>query len=106
ALLPASPAINAGDPAAVPLTGTTPQFDERGTPFQRVVAARIDMGALETQPNPLAGDYNFDGIVDAADYSVWEDTSSSTNDLRADGDANGSVDSGDFNFWKTRFGSM
>ena len=34
----------------------------------------------------LPGDYNFDGIVDAADYTVWVDTKGSTTDLRADGD--------------------
>ena len=34
---------------------------------------RIDIGAFEVQPIPLAavGDYNQNGIVDAADYVVW-----------------------------------
>jgi CSLREA domain-containing protein len=40
--LPASPAINAGDPAFVP----PPASDQRGLP--RVVGGRIDIGAVET----------------------------------------------------------
>ena len=40
------------------------------------------------------GDYNGDGKVDAADYTVWRDTLGSTTDLRADGNGNGSIDAG------------
>src|SRR5262249_14859890 len=35
-----------------------------------------------------SGDYNGDGVVDAADYTFWRDRVGST-DLRADGDGNG-----------------
>ena len=35
------------------------------------------------------GDYNQDGTVDAADYTVWRDTLGSTTDLRANGDNTG-----------------
>ena len=107
ALLPGSPAINVGGS----LGTTPPQFDERGTPFARVVGGRIDIGAVESQPNPLPGDYNFNGIVDAADYSVWRDTLGSTTDLRADssgptvGTPNGIVDQADYDFWKSHFGN-
>jgi hypothetical protein len=45
--LPTSPAINAGDPAFAP----PPATDQRGLP--RVLAARIDMGAVEVQLAPL-----------------------------------------------------
>jgi CSLREA domain-containing protein len=112
ALLPGSPAINAGDPAAMAGVGSTPQYDQRGAPFGRVVGGRIDMGAVESQPNPLPGDYNFDGIVNAADYTVWRDTLGSTTDLRADssgptiGIPNGIVDQADYDFWNSHFGNM
>ena len=49
ALLPGSPAINAGDLNAVAGVGGVPMFDQRGTPFGRVVGGRIDIGAFEYQ---------------------------------------------------------
>jgi hypothetical protein len=55
---------------------------------------------------PLTGDYNHDGRVDTADYTVWRDTLGSTTDLRADGNLNGVVDSGDFLAWRANFGTL
>jgi T5SS/PEP-CTERM-associated repeat protein len=52
----------------------------------------------------LAGDYNDDGRVDAADYTVWRDLLGSTFDPRADGDTNGVIDVADYNIWKANFG--
>ena len=43
-----------------------------------------------------AGDYNHDGIVDAADYTVWRDTLGSMTSLAADGNGNGVVDARDY----------
>jgi GH35 family endo-1,4-beta-xylanase len=51
------------------------------------------------------GDYNGDGTVDAADYSVWRDTFGSSDDLRADGNGDGVVDDGDYGVWKALFGT-
>jgi len=53
----------------------------------------------------VAGDYDGNGTVDAADYTVWRDTLGSQLDLRADGNGNGFVDPGDYKFWKVRFGN-
>jgi hypothetical protein len=53
------------------------------------------------------GDYNGNGVVDAADYTVWRDTLN-TNvaaGTGADGNQNGMIDTGDYTFWKTRFGN-
>jgi len=59
-------------------------------------------------PPEVAGDYNDDLIVDAADYTVWRDTLGSTSDLRANGDNTGTsagvIDQADFDFWKLNFG--
>ncbi|HEX4415012.1 MAG TPA: hypothetical protein VH107_15355 [Lacipirellulaceae bacterium] len=53
---------------------------------------------------PVApGDYNGDGIVDAADYTVWRDTLGSTGDLRADGNGDLIIDAGDFDVWRSSF---
>jgi hypothetical protein len=117
ALLPGSPAINMGDPAfdpadpdGEPSTDDAIPFDQRGEPFARVYDGRIDIGAFELQPNPLPGDYNTDGVVNGADYTVWRDTLGSTTDLRADGSSptpgvpDGVVDECDYAFWKANFG--
>jgi hypothetical protein len=47
----------------------------------------------------VPGDYNHDGTVDAADYTIWRDTLGSTTDLRADGNGNGVIDQADFGVW-------
>jgi hypothetical protein len=48
----------------------------------------------------LAGDYNRDGQVDAADFVMWQKTKGSTTDLRADGNGDGRVDDADRELWK------
>jgi hypothetical protein len=52
-----------------------------------------------------AGDYNHNGIVDAADYVVWRDSLGRTgSSLAADGNGNGVIDTGDYDVWKAHFG--
>ncbi len=63
ALLPGSPAIGAGDAALRPGVGATPEFDQRGAPFSRVVGARIDIGAVEQTGVPFV----VDTLVDESD---------------------------------------
>jgi hypothetical protein len=59
-------------------------------------------------PPTVPGDYNNNGIVDAADFTVWRDTLGSMADLRANGDNTGAsvgvVDQADYDFWKLHFG--
>ena len=57
------------------------------------------------------GDFNQNGIVDAADFTVWRNTLGSTYDLRADADdgsgtgiPDGVVDQFDYNYWSANFG--
>jgi hypothetical protein len=52
----------------------------------------------------VAGDFNGDGVVDAADYTVWRDTEGSTSDLRADADADGVIGAGDYASWAEDYG--
>ena len=54
---------------------------------------------------PLTGDFNNNGVVDAADYIIWRDTVGSTTDLRADANLNGVVDAADFDLWRSNFGT-
>jgi hypothetical protein len=60
ALLPGSPAINAGDPNFTP----PPDFDQRGPGLPRVAYGRIDIGAFEVQKLP---DSDGDGVPDMFD---------------------------------------
>jgi fibronectin-binding autotransporter adhesin len=54
----------------------------------------------------IAGDVNFDGVVNAADYSLWRDTlGQSGAALAGDVNGNGQVDSADYNLWKTNYGA-
>lgn len=62
ALLPGSPAIDAGNPSFSP----PPEFDQRGSGFARIVNGHIDVGSFELQtPAPaLTPDFNSDGKID------------------------------------------
>lgn len=66
---------------------------------------RLDYSAnAATLSVKLAGDYNDNGIVDAADYTVWRNLLGRTFDPRADGDTNGTIDIHDYHVWKANFG--
>lgn len=54
--------------------------------------------------NLPAGDYNFDGTVNMADYSVLRATYGSVTDAWADGNGNGVVDAADYAVWRNTFG--
>lgn len=52
----------------------------------------------------LQGDYDGNGVVDAADYVVYRHTLGQIGTaLAADGNANGVIDPGDFDFWRAHF---
>lgn len=54
----------------------------------------------------LLGDYNKNGVVDAADYALWRDTQGKMGtDLAADGNGNGVIDAGDYAVWRAHFGN-
>jgi hypothetical protein len=57
-------------------------------------------------PLPLSGDYNQNGVVDAADYLLWRDTlgQSVANGSDADGNGNGTIDEADYMVWRAQFG--
>jgi hypothetical protein len=108
ALLAGSPAINAGDPDAVAGENGVPLHDQRGEPFIRTFGNRIDIGAFELQPTGvLVGDYNRDGAVTAADYSVWRNSIGAAvpPGTGADGNSDGLIDALDYKWWKANYGS-
>jgi hypothetical protein len=91
--------MTGSDLFTISLMGTT-----AGTPVA-TGEAWLDNVAVNT----VSGDYNLNGIVDAADYTIWRDTLGSTTDLRANGDntgsSAGSIDQADYNIWKANFGA-
>ena len=109
ALLAGSPAINAGDMSATAGVGDAPLFDQRGNGFGRVSDGRIDMGAFEVQvaSSTSPGDFNADGIVNAADYTVWRDNDGAATEatLNNNGDGLNGVDSADYDVWVNNFGA-
>lgn len=61
---------------------------------------------LELRDQLLPGDFNQDGIVDAADYTVWRDGYlSSLLGHPADADGDGVVDSDDYDIWAANYGA-
>ncbi|TWT66242.1 hypothetical protein Pla123a_47660 [Posidoniimonas polymericola] len=50
------------------------------------------------------GDYNRDGLIDAADYTVWRDTQGESGlGLAADGDGDFAVGLGDYDVWRDAY---
>jgi endoglucanase len=75
-----------------------------GQPTQ---ADRPAMAVLQPHfATDVAGDYNDDGSVDAADYVVWRNTLNQNVPVGsgADGDGNSIIQEADYAFWQANFG--
>jgi hypothetical protein len=90
----------AGDPAG------SGQLLQVFSPGGNTVATTTSGGVFSVQtgttPAGVLGDYNNNGVVDAADYVVWRDNPAS---LQNEGTSPGVVDQEDYNFWRSRFGA-
>ena len=68
----------------------------------------IFVSNLVASLQPLLGDYNKNGVVDAADYTVWRDHLGTNFDLNFNGDESGAsvgiVDQADYALWQAHFG--
>ena len=60
--------------------------------------------SVETLPG-LAGDFNNNHVVDAADYTLWRNNLGATEGTLLNGNGNGgTIDSTDYDLWKLHFG--
>jgi hypothetical protein len=65
-----------------------------------------DTNAVTLAVAGIPGDHNQNGIVDAADFTVWRDTLGRHGiGLPADGNGDGYVDNWDYGVWKDNFGA-
>lgn len=86
-------------PTAFDLDQTPADFNalsEQSVGQQNVVFSITSISSFPVVP----GDYDFNGIVNDADYDVWKSAYGSTSNLSADGNRNGIVDAADFTVWR------
>ena len=93
--------------------GTTPLYDQRDAPHGRVEdgagdsTARMDMGAVESQPQTISGDFNNDGFWDCDDINALTAvTAAGTNDPSFDLTGDGLVNANDIDAWLAEAGAM
>lgn len=60
----------------------------------------LPVAAPPVLASQVTGDYNNDGVVNAADYTLWRTEFGSTTHLAADGNGNGVVDIADYVLWR------
>ena len=65
----------------------------------------VDYVRVWQKQTGTAGDFNGDGEIDAADYTVWRNSAGQSGiGLPADGSGNGTVGPEDYELWKANFG--
>jgi hypothetical protein len=70
------------------------------------LAQKYGISTSFTAPGGVTGDYNNDGVVDAADYTVWRDNLGSTTFTLPNRDPanSGAISMADYTSWKNNFG--
>jgi hypothetical protein len=65
----------------------------------------VQILASLTAPDAASGDYNQDGTINAADYTLWRNAIV-TGDLAADGNGDGLVNRLDYDVWTLHYGEV
>jgi T5SS/PEP-CTERM-associated repeat protein len=85
-----------------------PTFDFSAAPLGSGLAWGVALSptsiSLAIHSSGIAGDYNADGTVNAADYTVWRDNFGSTTVLPND-PSGGTIGVTQYNTWRSNFGS-
>ncbi|TWT98073.1 hypothetical protein Pla108_22290 [Botrimarina colliarenosi] len=80
-------------------------FQEAGFMFAYI---DYENGPIAPEVLLAPGDFNGDGLVNAADYTVWRDNAGTTagaNALSGDADGDGDVDTDDYTVWVNNYGT-
>lgn len=78
-----------------------------GVDYAHMVPAALAIAAAAVDPDSgdfLAGDYNGNGAIDAADYTAWRDAVAAASTVLLNDATPGIVDESDFLYWRTHFG--
>lgn len=110
-----APLANGKGLVTVPFSISTPSVGDYSLSFSGLNELADDVGNAYTLDVTdvgsisvfLSGDFNRDGSVDAADYTVWRDSlgGSSVAFAGADGDGDGAVDADDYLVWRDQYGA-
>jgi len=92
--------------AEVEITLETQFTWERNTDYYLNLGANFGIAFYNAWAPQLDGDFNFDGEVDAADYTVWRDTQGATGPgLVADANGDQVVNGLDYAVWQGNYGA-
>ena len=87
------------------MNGVVGKVGGRRWPMPIDFAILADLGYRTTLPTWLAGDLNADGMVNAADYTVWRDNNGATGlNIPGDGNLDRVVNYMDLDGWQDDFG--
>lgn len=86
------------------LAVTTNIFISGLAPADTIDLATFTQRFAQIGPLGVPGDYNQNGSIDAADYTVWRDHVGAPAGTLANDTAGGTIGSGQYNLWKSNFG--
>ena len=70
------------------------------------ISLEVDFDNVRLDATPFTpGDYNGNGTLDAADYTVWRDTLTAAGSDLLNDPTPGTVDESDFQYWRDNFGA-
>ncbi len=80
---------------------------EDGKAYFEINTTAYNNGEIRGFLSHVPGDYNLNGVVDAADYVVWRSTLGDIGDgLVADSNDNSIIDNDDYDAWRAHFGQV
>jgi hypothetical protein len=104
AMVPDDGTLHVNTPMVAPIYGSLTLLLQHMSGIDNLLA--IDNVAFSQFATPIAGDFNYDGVVDGSDFAAWQinfPKSSGATLGQGDADGDGDVDGADFVVWQTNF---